>query len=412
MTEDSLKFVIVGHVDHGKSTLIGRLLYDTNSLPEEKFEEIRATSEILGKEVEFAFLMDALKEERERGITIDTAQIFFRTPQRIYVIIDAPGHKEFIKNMITGASQAEAAVLIVDADEGVREQTKRHGYLLSMLGLGQICVVINKMDLVDYSRERFEEVKGDIVRFLKGLGITPSFVIPISALKGDNVASPSPNLEWFSGPTVLEALGTFESIKIEEKPLRFPVQDVYQVDGKKILVGRVEAGEVKKGQKVYVAGQGKETRVASIEKFLVEDPQKAQCGESIGLCLDDQDGMARGEVVASQPLPRSTWEVKGSIFWMENLPYRKGEKVIFRCVTQEVEGEIREILRKYDPASMEKTQEGAQEILPAEVAEVVISLEKPVLVDSFSFIPEMGRFVIEMKGIPVAGGIVSEEGKK
>jgi len=408
LTEDSLKFVIVGHVDHGKSTLIGRLLYDTNSLPQEKFEEIRATSEILGKEVEFAFLMDALKEERERGITIDTAQIFFRTPQRTYVIIDAPGHKEFIKNMITGASQAEAAILIVDAHEGVREQTRRHGYLLSMLGLGQICVVINKMDLVDNSQERFQDVKDDIVRFLESLGITPSFVIPISALRGDNVASPSPNLPWYSGPTVLEALATFEGLKIQERPLRFPVQDVYRVDGKEILVGRVESGEVKKGQGVMVAGQGRETRVISIEKFLVDAPQKAQCGESIGLCLLEQQGVRRGEVIASRPLPRATDTVRGSIFWMENLPYRKGEKVIFRCVTQEVKGEILEILKKYDPASMEEKEEDAREILPAEVAEVVIRLERPVLVDSFSFIPEMGRFVIEMGGIPVAGGIIPE----
>ncbi|HDD53007.1 MAG TPA: GTP-binding protein [Thermosulfidibacter takaii] len=408
MTDDSLKFVIVGHVDHGKSTLIGRLLYDTSSLPEEKFEEIRATSEILGKEVEFAFLMDALKEERERGITIDTAQIFFRTPERTYVIIDAPGHKEFIKNMITGASQAEAAVLIVDADEGVREQTKRHGYLLSMLGLRQVCVVINKMDLVCYSRERFEEVKGDIAAYLSDLGIFPSFVIPISALRGDNVASPSPNLKWYSGPTVLEALGTFEGIKIEKRPFRFPVQDVYQVDGKSILVGRVESGEVKRGQKVVVTGKGEETSVVSIEKFLVENPEKAQYGESIGLCLKRQEGIGRGDVIASEPLPRATDTLRGSIFWMENLPYRKGDKVAFRCVTQEADGEIEEILRKYDPASMEKKEEGAQEILPAEVAEVVIKLDHPVLVDPFSFIPEMGRFVIEVGGIPVAGGIVSE----
>ncbi len=409
MREDSLKFVIVGHVDHGKSTLIGRLLYDTNSLPEEKFEEIKATSKVLGREVEFAFLMDALKEERERGITIDTAQIFFRTPQRTYVIIDAPGHKEFIKNMITGASQAEAAILIVDVDEGVREQTRRHGYLLSMLGLNQVCVVINKMDLVDYSRERFEEVKGDIIAYLDGLGIAPSFVIPISALKGDNVASLSPNLEWYSGPTVLKALATFDGAKIEERPFRFPVQDVYLMGDRKVLVGRVESGEVKKGQKVVVAGRGEKTSVASIEKFPVENPEKAQYGESIGLCLERQEGIGRGEVIASEPLPRTTGTVRGSVFWMENLPYKKGDKVVFRCVTQEVKGEIHEILRKYDPASMEKKEEGAQEILPAEVAEVIIRLDRPVLVDPFSFISEMGRFVIEMNGIPVAGGIVSRE---
>ena len=178
---ENMNIVFVGHVDHGKSTLIGRLLYDTNSLPPDKVEEVKKTCEALGKDMEFGFILDHLQEEREQGITIDTCQIFFKTPKRNYVIIDAPGHVEFIKNMITGASQAEAAILIIDANEGVKEQTKRHAYILGMLGLKQIIVLINKMDLADYKEERFNEVKQDIALFFEKLNLKPSYTIPVAA---------------------------------------------------------------------------------------------------------------------------------------------------------------------------------------------------------------------------------------
>ncbi|MBW3019064.1 GTP-binding protein, partial [Candidatus Woesearchaeota archaeon] len=200
--QEYLKFVIVGHVDHGKSTLIGRLLYDTNSLPEGKMEEIKKMSEEKGKEAEFAFVLDALEEEMEQGITIDTTQIWFKTPKRQYVIIDAPGHKEFLKNMITGASQGEAAILIVDAEEGVKENTKRHAYILSMLGIKQVVVVMNKMDLVGYKEERYNEVKTELEKFLGQLGVKPLYYIPLSAKQGDNVAKKSENMPWYTGMTV------------------------------------------------------------------------------------------------------------------------------------------------------------------------------------------------------------------
>lgn len=228
--ERALPIVIVGHVDHGKSTLIGRLLYDTGCLPSDKFAEIQKSSEMLGKIVEFAFVMDCLEEERSRGITIDTTQTFFKTSKRRYVIIDAPGHKEFLKNMITGTSQAEAALLIIDSSEGIRDQTKRHAYILSMLGLKQICVLLNKIDLINYSQEQFLQLKKTVTEFLEGLSIRPTFVLPVSAIQGDNVATPSNEISWFDGPTVLEALDTFKELKVEEKPLRFPIQDIYSMD--------------------------------------------------------------------------------------------------------------------------------------------------------------------------------------
>ena len=243
--EQSLKFVIVGHVDHGKSTLIGRLLYDTNSLPPDKMEEIRKTSQDLGRDTEFAYLLDHLEEERRQGITIDTTQVFFKTDKREYVIIDAPGHVEFVKNMITGASQAEAAILIIDAKEGIQEQTKRHATILSMLGIEQVIVLINKVDLIDFSEEKYTELKSRLEKFLTTLNITPKLYIPISALKGDNIANKSTNMPWYKGPTMLEGLNHLKNkIAEENQPLIFPVQDIYKVDDKRVIVGRVETGEI------------------------------------------------------------------------------------------------------------------------------------------------------------------------
>ncbi|MBW2040118.1 MAG: GTP-binding protein [Deltaproteobacteria bacterium] len=406
MDKKALRLVIVGHVDHGKSTLIGRLLYDTESLPEDRLKEIEKTSATLGRETEFAFVMDSLEEERKRGITIDTTQTFFKTPKRRYVIIDAPGHKEFLKNMITGTSQAEAALLIVDAQEGVREQTKRHGYILGMLGLRQVIIVINKMDLVNYSEERFQEVKEEIAAFLNSLYISPPYTIPISAIKGDNVAKASGHLPWYKGSTMLEALDTFSELKIEEKPFRFPVQDIYQVEGKRMIVGRVEAGSVQRGDTLYLLPLKKEVKVENIEKFLAEGVDEAGLGESIGICLGGDPEVERGQILSRDLSPIITDRIKANMFWMERGGYKVGDPLLFRCVTQEIPCTIENIYKKFDPASMEVIQEDAHRIREAEVAKVMISLSKEAVIDPFQEIPEMGRFVLEQKGIPVAGGII------
>jgi translation elongation factor TU len=402
----TLNLIIVGHVDHGKSTLIGRLLYDTESLPPDKLKEIEKISETLGREREFAFVMDSLEEERKRGITIDTTQTFFKTPKRRYVIIDAPGHKEFLKNMITGTSQAEAALLIVDAQEGVREQTKRHGYILGMLGLQQIVVLINKMDLVDFSQKRFQEVKDEITGFLEGLEISPPYTIPLSAISGENVATASGRLPWYSGPTVLKALDTFSELKIEEKPLRFPIQDIYQIEGKRIVVGRVEAGTVKRGDILYVLPLKKEVKVNSIERFLAEGVKEAGVSESIGICLGDGPDVQRGQVLSRDLSSIITDRIMANIFWMEKDVYHTGDPLLFRCVTQEIPCTIEKIYKTFDPASLEVTEEATGKIREAEVAEVMIALEREAVIDPFQEIPEMGRFVLEQNGIPAAGGII------
>ena len=406
LEEHSLPIVIVGHVDHGKSTLIGRLLYDTGSLPEEKINEIRIASQTAGREMEFSFLMDHLEEERQRGITIDISQTFFNTDKRRYVIIDAPGHKEFLKNMITGSSQAEAALLLLDAAEGIRDQTRRHSFILGMLGLKQVAVIINKMDMVDYSKERFTALSDEITRILNKFNIQPSFIVPISARHGANVAKPSENLNWYSGPTVLQALDNFSTLEVSNKPLRFPVQDAYVVDGRKITVGRVEAGYIRKGDEIIILPGGEKAHVASIEKFLQDDIKIAETGECIGLCLDKP--ALRGQVVVNnrKEIPRIIKTIHANIFWMADNSYKKGEPLTFKCATQEVNGEIGNIYRRFDPATIEVVEKDATEIGAAEIAEVDIILEKPVAVDSFNDIPEMGRFVLEKMGHPVGGGII------
>lgn len=408
MNNEKLKFVIVGHVDHGKSTLIGRLLYDTGSLPEEKIEEIKNICESLGKEFEFSYVMDHLEEERDQGITIDTAQIFFSTKKRKYVIIDAPGHVEFIKNMISGASQAGAAILIVDAEEGVKEQTKRHAYILGMLGLSQVIVVINKMDLVEYNQKRFEDIKNNIIEFLLKINVRPSYVIPISASKGDFVANKTDTMGWYNGPTLLEALDTF---KVKEsannKPLRFVVQDIYNFD-KRIIAGRVESGTLRKGDKIKILPSGEETIVKSIEEYL-KNVTEAQTGKSIGIVTEDKLFIDRGNVIigTNGDSPIVTNRVKANVFWMDNISFKKGESLWFRCATQEVVCEIEKIDKVINSSTLELIVEDASEIKNREVASVIIKTQKPVVVENFNKTEELGRFVLG-RDDTCAGGIITE----
>lgn len=405
MEAEHLKFVIVGHIDHGKSTLIGRLFFDTNSLPEGKIEEVRTICEALGKELEFAYVMDHLEEERSQGITIDTAQTFFHTDKRDYVIIDAPGHREFTKNMITGASQAEAAILIVDANEGVQEQTRRHAYILGLLGLKQVIVVINKMDLVDYKEDTFNKVSEDIKTFLGQIGIAPTYIIPISAKEGDNVANSSTRMNWYQGLTILSALDTFESMEDRVKsPMRFPVQDVYNIEGKRIIVGRIEGGTIHKGQEILVMPSGESTVVNSIEEFGKDGIERATAGESTGITVKDRLFIDRGNVICiKEDKPAITNEIKGNLFWMDKESLKRGEHVNFKCSTQEIRCTVKAIQRRMDSSTLKVLENYANTLQNREVGEVVLSFSQPVIVEDFNKTPELGRFVIE-KGYDTAGG--------
>ncbi len=406
---DVLSFVIVGHVDHGKSTLIGRLLYDTQSLPPDKIEEVKKASQLQGKKTEFAYLLDHLEEERKQGVTIDTTQVFFSTPSRRYVIIDAPGHVEFVKNMITGASQAEAAVLIVDADEGVQEQTKRHSYMLALLGMKQVLVVLNKMDLVDYSSERFNAVRRDVEKWLNSINVEPLKYVPISALQGDNIAEKSAAMNWYAGPTFLESLDSLHNKMLaENKSLLFPVQAVYKVGDKRINVGRVEAGTIKQGDNIKILPRGRNSTVRSIEKFL-ENREHAIAGESIGFTTTDSVFLDRGDVVCLEDNePRVTDKLDASIFWMSTKGFDKNtEKLTLRCATQETNCRVEKIEKRIDSSTLKVIENNADKIQNLEVAEVEIKTKKPVSIKDFNDVEELGRFVLVRDENICAGGIIT-----
>jgi sulfate adenylyltransferase large subunit len=403
---ENLKFVIVGHIDHGKSTLIGRLFYDTDSLPAGKMEEIEAYCRNLGKEIEFSYVMDHLQEERDQGITIDTAQIFFKTPRREYTIIDAPGHVEFVKNMITGASQAEAALLIVDAEEGVKEQTRRHAFILSMLGLDQVVVVVNKMDTVKYKEKVFKKVNKALGKFLDEISITPRFIIPISAKEGDTIAERSGNMPWYDGVTVLEALDAFETRRAStDKPLRFPVQDVYKWD-KRYIAGRVEAGVIRKGDTIRLLPSEEKTTVASVEEYQKELDQ-AEAVRSIGITTEDKVFADRGTIIIrdGEDQPEITDTIRANIFWLDKQPMKKGERLLFKCATQETMCEVETFETIIDSSTLEVLRKNADGIANREAGTVTIRTEKPVVIENFNSIKELGRLVLE-RSDTVAGGII------
>ena len=405
---DVLSFVIVGHVDHGKSTLIGRLLYDTDSLEPDKIEEVRKASSDQGKQTEFAYLLDHLQEERKQGITIDTTQVFFKTDKRRYVIIDAPGHVEFVKNMITGASQAEAAVLIVDIKEGVKEQTRRHSYMLSLLGLHQVIVVLNKMDLVDFSKSVFDSVKKDVEQWLKSIKISSSVYIPISAIKGDNIASKSKKMSWYSGMTFLESLDTLQNKQPPEaKALLLPIQDVYKIGDKRINAGRVEAGVIEKGAEIKVLPSEQMTRINSIEKFM-EDTDRAVAGECIGITTADSVFLERGNIVCLPGVePTLTNKVSANIFWMAKQDFNRTQKLNIRCATQETSCKIERINRRINSSTLEVIEEDAEILKNLEVAEVIIQTKRPLAIRDFNDIQELGRFVFVHDENICAGGIIT-----
>ena len=404
---EQLKIVIVGHVDHGKSTFVGRLFHDTGSLPDGKLEQLQQVAERRGVPFEWANLMDALQSERDQNITIDTAQIWFRTRKRQYVIIDAPGHKEFLKNMITGAANAEAALLLIDAHEGVQENSRRHGYLLNLLGIRQIAVLVNKMDLQNYDEARFRQIETEYRAWLKSIGVEAKVFIPIAAKHGDNIASRSANTPWWTGPTVLETLDEFQvSGEPRNQPLRFPIQDVYRFDERRILAGRVEAGSIKVGDKLIFSPTNKTSTVKTIERWNAPAGDSASAGESIGITLTEQIFVARGSVAALEkapPFELSSFQAR--LFWLGKKPFTKGRTYKLKLATQEVECGIESIAKVIDASSLDTVARKENEVFVGrhEVAELTIHTRKPIAFDAHAEIVPMGRFVI-VDGFDVAGG--------
>lgn len=406
-----LRIVIVGHVDHGKSTLVGRLIYETGSLPEGKYEAIKAMSERRGMPFEWAFLMDAIQAERDQGITIDTTQIWFKTQKRPYVIIDAPGHKEFLKNMVTGAASSEAALLLIDAAEGVQEQSRRHGYLLSLLGVKQVAVLVNKMDLVGYSADRFGQVAEDYRAYLRGLGVTPSCIIPISAREGDNIVEHAGTMPWYQGPTVLQALDGFEYKELPtERPLRMPVQDVYKFDQRRIIAGRIESGRLEVGDEVIFSPSNKTAKIKSIEAWHVpEVPEEASAGQSIGVTLTEQIFVERGEVMSHlDRAPIESNVFKAKLFWLGHNPLRIGNGYTLKLGTLEAPVAVEAIDHVIDTSDL--STKPAERIERNGAGEVVLRTKRMLALDEHEQNPITGRFVLVENYLPVGGGIVSMEG--
>ena len=408
-----LKIVIVGHVDHGKSTLVGRLFHDTGTLPEGKVEAVRAMCEKRGMPFEWAFLLDALQAERDQGITIDVSQIFFRTALRNYVLIDAPGHREFVKNMITGAAQADAAVLVVDAREGMQEQTRRHAYLLHLLGIHQIVVVINKMDLVEYAESRFQEVGTAVRGYLADLGIDlqHTTMIPVVARDGDNIVAAATRMPWYAGPALAAALDELQPpVTSLELPLRFPVQDVYKFDDRRIIAGRIESGHLRKGDTLLFSPSNKRARIAHIETWNTKDAVMAtRAGQSIGVSLDEQIFVERGEIASldSNP-PMLTNVFRGRIFWLGREPLVPGARYKMKLCTGEYQVEVEKIEKVIDVQELGATEQKYVE--RNAVAEVVLRSRRQIALDPFDHNMYTGRFVLVENYDIVGGGLINMDG--
>jgi len=409
-----LRVVFVGHVDHGKSTLIGRIFYDTNSFPDGKVDQIRNACLEEGMDFEYAFLLDALLEEQEQNITIDTTQIQFKTERRPYVIIDAPGHKEFLKNMITGAASADAAVLLIAANEGVQEQSRRHGYLLSLLGIKQVVVAVNKMDLVDYSQETFAAVQAEYLDFLSRIGVEARAFVPISARNGVNVAArtaeagaPNP-MPWYVGPTVLEMLDTFEPpAPLVAMPLRMPIQDVYRFDHRRLLAGRIESGTLRVGDELVFSPNNKVSVVASIEHWSGEEKNVALAGESVAFTLKEQIFVQRGHVAShSSHAPIESNRFKARLFWMGKRPLQIGQSYKLKLATQELDAEVVSVENVMDASTLEVVTGERTSINRNDVAEVTLQTRGALVMDNHDRNPFMGRFVLVDERQVAGGGII------
>ncbi|RMF06222.1 adenylyl-sulfate kinase [Candidatus Woesearchaeota archaeon] len=411
---EPFKLVIVGHVDHGKSTLVGRLLADTGSLPEGKLEQVKEFCEKNGRPFEYAFLLDALKDEQGQGITIDTARCFFKTQKRDYLIFDAPGHIEFLKNMISGAARAEAAVLVIDADEGIQENSKRHAYMLSLLGIRQVIVCVNKMDLAAYKQDVFENIRKDYGAFLSKIGISPVDYLPVSAMKGDNLVKPSENMKWYKGKNLLEALDSLrKEPPLEDAPLRIPVQDVYRFtennDRRRIIAGRVESGTLRKGDEIILLPSGKSTRVKSIEEFnrpAHHPEEKVSAGYSTGFTLEEQIYVRRGEIVAKkgEKLPEVASTFEANVFWMGRSPLVEGKEYKLKLATSETPFKVKEIISVLDTTSL-KNEKG-KKIARHAAGKCVIECLKPIAFDLAENLQNTSRFVIVEDYDIVGGGII------
>jgi len=408
-TRPRLHLVITGHVDHGKSTIIGRLLSETGCLPQGKLERIRAYCERNAKPFEYAFLLDALKDEQAQGITIESSRVHFMTAKRDYVIIDAPGHIEFLRNMVTGASQASAALLVIDAKEGMRENSRRHGYILSLLGIRRPAVLINKMDLIGYDEGEFRRVAKDCNSFLKRVGVHPDHVIPVCGLHGDNLAQTSTRMRWYRGPTVLSALDGFApEASAADQPFRMPVQDVYKFtaegDTRRIIVGTVESGSLSAGDEVVFSPSGKSSGVRALEDFPRPRRGRVGPGAAAAFTLADQVYVKRGELVSrrDEKSPRVGTRFEASLFWLGREPLKPAKDYVLKIGSARVAARLEKILQVVDASSL-AARRGAKSVTCNEAADCLLRTSQAVAFDLTGENVAMGRFVL-VDGFEISGG--------
>ncbi len=409
-----MNLIFIGHVDHGKSTTVGRLLYETKAISDRDLTRYKEITQQLNRpSFEFAFVMDSLKEERERGITIDIAHREFQTSKYYFTIIDAPGHRDFVKNMITGASQADAAVLVISAPDGVMAQTREHAILASVLGIKQMIIGINKMDMVKYDQNKYNDAKKAATDLLKPLGFkTESMLfIPYSAQMGDNVSAKPANMSWYTGPTLLEALDTFTvPVKPLDKPLRLPIQDVFSISGfGTVPVGRVETGVMKIGDQVIIMPSGIKTEIKSIEEHH-QQLQKAEPGDNVGFNIKgvEKKDIKRGDVIGptSNP-PTVVSEFKAQIVVLQHPNViARGYTPVFHVHTAQIACTITDILEKKDIKTGQTIEKNPETIKTGDAAVVVVKPTKPLVIEKFSDFQPLGRFAIRDMGTTIAAGVV------
>ncbi len=403
----NLNAVIVGHVDHGKSTLIGRLLYDSETLPEDRLAEIQKLLEEYKKRFEFAYFLDSFEEELQEERTIDTTRVLFKGKgENYYTIVDVPGHKEFIKNMLTGACHAQVAILVVSAPDGIQEQTRRHAFLVHMLGINNIIVVVNKMDLVEYQQSTLQQVEAETAKLLSSLGYASPIFIPISAIEGDNVYHASGNMPWYRGPTLIEVLDGLKLKEAEEKPLRFLVQDVYTVGSEKITVGRVESGRLKKGEELVFQPSNLKGKVEKIKLFPGEIGE-AVTGDSIGILVDCEP--VRGDVAGlPSSQPKTVTSFLGEVALLEGTLGR-GDEIEMKCGTKRARCKVTAIKEQINSETGAVIGKDIDRIGENEAATIIFQSE-PVVVEAFSELPELGRFILARGRKNISAGVILGNG--
>jgi bifunctional enzyme CysN/CysC len=418
MSRQQMQIVIVGHVDHGKSTIVGRLLADTGSLPDGKLEQVQASCDRNSKPFEYAFLIDALKDEQAQGITIDSARVFFKTGLRDYIIIDAPGHIEFLKNMVTGASRAEVAFLVIDAAEGIQDNSRRHGYLLSMLGVRQLAVIVNKMDLVEYDKTVFRRIVRKYKRFLRSIDVDSEAVefIPVSGMVGDNVVDRSQPMDWYEGPTVVQQLDAFvKEANREQLPFRMPVQGVYKFtrygDSRRIIAGTIDTGRLSVGDPVIFYPSGKRSTIKSFERFNTPETSQMIAPAATGFTLTEQIYVTRGEIAArvDELPPEVSNHLRVNLFWLGKMPMVRGKEYTFKVGTARLPVRIRHIHRLLDASSL-KNHRRKDQIERHDVADVEFEFDQDVAFDPVEAIPYSSRFVIVDDYEICGGGIIRSVG--